>query len=58
MMNDDQIGQAIEEAVSDVRDSRAMNPAYATQANSVEFLDGVIEELTTDRDQIKREMRD
>ena len=57
-MTDDQISDAIDSAVDDINASPAMNPSRASQQDSVEFLDGVIEALVSQRDQIKREMQD
>lgn len=55
-MDDDMITEQIEEAVEAVNASPAMNPSRATQRNSVDFLDGVIGELTTLRNVIRDEM--
>jgi len=57
-MTDDQIGDAIDSAREAILRMPAMSSTHASQQNSIEFLDGVIEELTDTRNTIKQEMED
>lgn len=57
-MNEEQIEAAVEYITEEINDSRAMNPTYASQQESVDFLGGIIEHCQTMRQSITHEMAD